>query len=218
MRGPRPRARAALRRHPGAPDRARRQLPGDRPIARVSVRRVPAAGADRAAASSCPTACSPAQVRGALTAVIRRTLEAPGTFDANGWLTIGFAGHQPASASATSRRGASISARWLPAARPGADHAFWNGPDIQTTGMRAWNGQEFSIRQRDLELNEGRRQSHVRRPSWAPYEQEFEMSFTDLTLSFVSAVAPAAVAAVGAAAESALSDALVISTLSLASC
>ena len=28
-------------------------------------------------------------------AVIRRTIEAPGTFDTQGWLTIGFCGHQP---------------------------------------------------------------------------------------------------------------------------
>ncbi len=33
---------------------------------------------------------------GALTAVIRKTLEAPDTFDAAGWLRIGFCGHQPA--------------------------------------------------------------------------------------------------------------------------
>src|SRR4029077_16231172 len=69
---------------------------------------------------------------------------------------------------------------------------------------------------RDPELNEGRRQLQVRRPSWSYCEHEFEMSFTDLTFSFVSVVAPAAVAAVGAAAESVLSDALVISTLWLA--
>ncbi len=42
-----------------------------------------------------PDGVSPAQVRGALTAVIRRTIDAPGTFDTNGWLTIGFCGHQP---------------------------------------------------------------------------------------------------------------------------
>ena len=42
-----------------------------------------------------PDGVSPAQVRGALTAVIRRTLEAPDTFDADGWLRIGFCGHQP---------------------------------------------------------------------------------------------------------------------------
>ena len=37
----------------------------------------------------------PAQAREALTAVIGRALDAPNTFDADGWLTIGFAGHQP---------------------------------------------------------------------------------------------------------------------------
>ena len=36
-----------------------------------------------------PDGLPPAQARAALAAVIRRTLEAPGTFDANGWLTIG---------------------------------------------------------------------------------------------------------------------------------
>ena len=44
--GPRP----ALRRRPGAPDRAGRHVPGDRPVDRLSLRRLPAAGADRAPA------------------------------------------------------------------------------------------------------------------------------------------------------------------------
>ena len=43
-----------------------------------------------------PEKIKPAQVRCALTAVIRKMMEAPGTFDANGWLQIGFCGHQPA--------------------------------------------------------------------------------------------------------------------------
>jgi hypothetical protein len=42
-----------------------------------------------------PPGLAPAQVRVALTSVIRRTLEAPGTWDASGWLQIGLAGHQP---------------------------------------------------------------------------------------------------------------------------
>jgi hypothetical protein len=42
-----------------------------------------------------PTHVSPAQVRCALTAVINRMMNAPGTFDSNGWLTLGFCGHQP---------------------------------------------------------------------------------------------------------------------------
>ncbi len=42
-----------------------------------------------------PPEVKPGQARAALTAVIRRTLEAPGTFDEKGWLRIGLAGHQP---------------------------------------------------------------------------------------------------------------------------
>jgi hypothetical protein len=42
-----------------------------------------------------PPEVKPAQVRAALYAVIKRQVEAPGTFDKNGWLQIGFYGHQP---------------------------------------------------------------------------------------------------------------------------
>src|SRR6266705_251342 len=42
-----------------------------------------------------PEGVSPAQVRSALTAVIRRAIEAAGTFDDLGFLTIGLSGHQP---------------------------------------------------------------------------------------------------------------------------
>src|SRR6185437_789407 len=42
-----------------------------------------------------PDGVSGAQVRSAMTAAMRRIMDAPGTFDANGWLQIGFCGHQP---------------------------------------------------------------------------------------------------------------------------
>jgi len=42
-----------------------------------------------------PPPLTPPRVRAALEAVMRRLLDAPGTFDAHGWLTIGFCGHQP---------------------------------------------------------------------------------------------------------------------------
>ena len=58
-----------------------------------------------------PEGVAPGQVRGALTAVLIRTLDAPGTFDADGWLRIGLPATSRASASATSRPAASISAR-----------------------------------------------------------------------------------------------------------
>ena len=67
-----------------------------------------------------PDGVSPAQVRGALDAVIRRTLDAPETFDANGWLRIGLCGHQPGSANATSRPAASTLRGGVSAAGPAA--------------------------------------------------------------------------------------------------
>ena len=42
-----------------------------------------------------PEELNPGQVRFALSTVIQKMIEAPGTFDRSGWLTIGFCGHQP---------------------------------------------------------------------------------------------------------------------------
>ena len=42
-----------------------------------------------------PEEIEPAQVRSALYTVIKNQISAPGTFDENGWLKIGFYGHQP---------------------------------------------------------------------------------------------------------------------------
>src|SRR5436309_8276206 len=42
-----------------------------------------------------PEPLAPPRIRAALTAVIRRLLEAPATFDPGGWLTVGLCGHQP---------------------------------------------------------------------------------------------------------------------------
>jgi hypothetical protein len=42
-----------------------------------------------------PNGLTPEQVRSAMTTVMHRMTEAPGTFDKNGWLTVGFCGHQP---------------------------------------------------------------------------------------------------------------------------
>ncbi len=43
-----------------------------------------------------PPELAPGQARSALTAVIHRTMDVNGTFDAKGWLQIGLCGHQPA--------------------------------------------------------------------------------------------------------------------------
>ncbi|HMC77487.1 MAG TPA: DUF2264 domain-containing protein [Vicinamibacterales bacterium] len=93
-----------------------------------------------------PEGLSPAQVRGALTAVIRRTLEAPGTFDGDGWLRIGVCGHQPGVGESYISTGSLYlcSVAFLPLGLPPAD-PFWSAPPAPFTQQRAWSGQPFPI-------------------------------------------------------------------------
>src|SRR5206468_8666505 len=93
-----------------------------------------------------PEAVSAPQARGALTAVIRRTLEAPGTFDANGWLTIGFCGHQPGVGETYISTGSLYlcTVGLLPLGLPPADE-FWSAAAQPWTSVRAWSGQAFPI-------------------------------------------------------------------------
>jgi hypothetical protein len=102
--------------------------------------------AQMALRGSIPASVSPAQVRGALTAVIRRTLEAPGTFDADGWMQIGFCGHQPGVGETYISTGSLYlcSVAFLPLGLP-ATHAFWSAPAQPWTSARAWAGQAFPI-------------------------------------------------------------------------
>ena len=93
-----------------------------------------------------PEEVSPAQVRGALTAVIRRTMAAPGTFDANGWLRIGFCGHQPGVGESYISTGSVYlcAVGLLPLGLPPADE-FWAAPARPWTSVRAWSGEAFPI-------------------------------------------------------------------------
>ena len=95
---------------------------------------------------SLPDGISPAQVRGALTAVIRKTLEAPETFDGNGWLRIGFCGHQPAVGETYISTGSLYlcSVAFLPLGLDSQD-PFWSSPPQPWTSVKAWNGQAFPI-------------------------------------------------------------------------
>lgn len=88
-----------------------------------------------------PEAVSPAQVRCALTAVIRRMVEAPGTFDNNGWLTIGFCGHQPDIGETYISTGSLYlcAAGLLPLGLT-PDDEFWNAPPQDWTARKAWSG------------------------------------------------------------------------------
>jgi len=92
-----------------------------------------------------PEEIKPAQVRCALTAVMKRMFEAPGTFDEKGWLQLGFCGHQPMMADTYTSTGslylctAGLIATGLP-----ADHLFWTDEAADWTAKKAWSGQAFS--------------------------------------------------------------------------
>jgi len=91
-----------------------------------------------------PDGVSPAQVRCGLTAVIRRTMDAPGTFDRDGWLTIGFAGHQPSIGETYVSTGSTYlcATGLLPLGLPPSDD-FWSAPPRDWTGKQAWGGQDL---------------------------------------------------------------------------
>jgi hypothetical protein len=90
-----------------------------------------------------PEGVTPGQVRCALTAVIRRLIEAPGTFDEQGWLTIGFCGHQPHVGEGYISTGSLYlcSVGLLPLGLPPEDE-FWKAPPAEWTAKRIWAGQD----------------------------------------------------------------------------
>ena len=89
---------------------------------------------------------SPAQARGALNAVIHRTLDAPDTFDKDGWLQIGFCGHQPGIGEAYISTGSLYlcSVALLPLGLAASD-VFWSSPAQPWTSVKAWSGRPFPI-------------------------------------------------------------------------
>jgi len=88
-----------------------------------------------------PAEISAAQVRGAMSAVIHKTMDAPGTFDANGWLTIGFCGHQPALGEGYISTGSlyHCAVGLLPLGLPVNDE-FWTAPAVPWTSQRIYSG------------------------------------------------------------------------------
>ncbi|WNQ13291.1 DUF2264 domain-containing protein [Paenibacillus aurantius] len=92
-----------------------------------------------------PVEVEPAQVRCALTAVIRRQIEMPGTFDENGWLTIGFAGRQPETGEAYISTGSLyLCTTVFLALGLSPDAPFWQG-EADWTARKAWSGAPVAI-------------------------------------------------------------------------
>jgi len=92
-----------------------------------------------------PPELTPAQVRCALSSVISHMMEAPGTFDEAGWLTIGFCGHQPNLGERYISTGSLYlcSVGLLPLGLPPADN-FWTSPPADWTAKRMWSGQNMN--------------------------------------------------------------------------
>jgi len=70
-------------------------------------------------------------------------LEAPGTFDPNGWLTIGYCGHQPHLGESYISTGSLYlcSTVLLPLGLPPAN-PFWSGATQDWTARRMWRGED----------------------------------------------------------------------------
>jgi hypothetical protein len=86
----------------------------------------------------------PAQVRCAMTAAIRKSVEAPGTFDDRGWLQIGFCGHQPTLAETYISTGSLYlcMAAFMPLGLPPSDD-FWSAAAMPWTSQLIWSGQSI---------------------------------------------------------------------------
>jgi hypothetical protein len=90
-----------------------------------------------------PKEVKPSAVRSALTAVIRRMIEAPGTFDERGWLCVGAVGHQPAIREGYIATGSlylcltGLVHLGLP-----ADDPFWTAAPEAWTQKRIWTGED----------------------------------------------------------------------------
>lgn len=91
-----------------------------------------------------PASVGAAQVRCAMTAVIRRMIEAPGTFAEGGWLQIGFCGYQPSLGEPYISTGSLYlcSAALLPLGLP-PTNPFWSGPASAWTAQRLWGGENL---------------------------------------------------------------------------
>ena len=88
-----------------------------------------------------PKKLSGAQVRSALTAVMKRQFDGLKNFDKNGWLTIGLVGSQIEMSETYINTGSvyMCMAVFLPLGLP-ANHLLWTEPYMEWTNLKAWKG------------------------------------------------------------------------------
>jgi hypothetical protein len=92
-----------------------------------------------------PDDIAPEQVRCALSAVLHRTLGPPDTFDKDGWLRIGLAGHQPSLGESYISTGSLYlcATAFLPLGLPPEDR-FWSAPDAPWSSRKLWRGDDMA--------------------------------------------------------------------------
>ena len=90
-----------------------------------------------------PDELTPAQIRNALTAVLKKTFDATNTFNDKGWLNIGLAGSQPGLAEGYINTGSLYlcSQIFLPLGLSPQDD-FWSKPAMPWTAVKIWSGQD----------------------------------------------------------------------------
>ena len=100
--------------------------------------------ADVALHEKLPEFIKPAQVRCALTAVHHNLYDGDQNFDENGWLVLGFNGHQPEAADTYTSTGSLYMATlsFLPLGLP-ADNPFWTDAPADWTSKKAWAGEKL---------------------------------------------------------------------------
>jgi len=91
-----------------------------------------------------PDSLDPGAVRAGITAVVRRQIEAPGTFDQDGWLRLGAVGFQPGLQETYNATGSLyVCLTGLVHLGLQADDPFWTAPATPWTQQRIWAGQDI---------------------------------------------------------------------------
>ena len=93
-----------------------------------------------------PDRVKPAQVRSALSAIINRQINAPGTFNPEGWLRVGFAGYQPHIGETYISTGSLYlcTAVFIALGLPDSDE-FWSSPSADWTCKKGWAGVDLNV-------------------------------------------------------------------------
>lgn len=101
---------------------------------------------------SLPEEVDPGALRAGITAVVHRMYDAPGTFDAEGWLNLGAVGSQPSIRNNYNATGSlSVALTGLVHLGLPANDPFWVAPAAPWTQQRIWSGEDVP---RDVALED----------------------------------------------------------------